>query len=180
MIEAIDWITKMAGQPGKYGNVDAGRIAVGGTSCGGLESYNAGSDPRVSTIGIFNSGYFNQSERVRSLDKPLFYFLGGKTDIAFVNGERDYKALSNTTTPRWKGNLDVGHLATWNQTNGGKFGKAELLWLDWMLRGNEASSQFFLGDSAKADGWSVESAYMDKIKVAKISGNAPGGAYQIG
>jgi hypothetical protein len=85
MTEAMDWIGKQAGPSGKYANVDVSRIAVGGTSCGGLESYNAGADPRVATVGIFNSGYYNQSERVKSLDKPLFYFLGGPSDIAYSN-----------------------------------------------------------------------------------------------
>jgi hypothetical protein len=49
-----------------------------------------------------------------------------------------------------------------------------------MLRGNATASQFFLGNEAKSDGWSVEAANLDKIKVTPISGNAPGGAYQIG
>lgn len=54
-------------------------------------------------------------------------------------------------------------MATWSQTNSGKFGKAERLWLDWMLRGNEKSSDFFLKGGAKADGWEVEMAAMDQI-----------------
>jgi hypothetical protein len=86
MIESMDWIVKMAGVPGsKYANVDATRIAVGGTSCGGLESYDAGTDPRVSTIGIFNSGFRNTSEKVKGIKKPIFYFLGGPTDMAYAN-----------------------------------------------------------------------------------------------
>lgn len=73
------------------------------------------------------------------------------------------------STPRWKGNLPVGHMATWSQPNSGKFGKAEHLWLDWMLRGNEQSSDFFLKGGAKADGWDVEMAAMDLIpKVTPI------------
>jgi hypothetical protein len=54
-------------------------------------------------------------------------------------------------------------MATWSQTNGGKFGKAEWLWLDWVLRGNAKSGEFFLGDGAKADGWEVEKANLDKM-----------------
>ena len=35
--------------------------------------------------------------------------------------------------------------------------------MDWMLRGNTASSDFFLKGGAKADGWDVVMADMDKI-----------------
>jgi len=55
-------------------------------------------------------------------------------------------------------------MATWHDTNGGKFGKAEWKWLDWVLKGNQNSAQFFIGGGAKADGWSVEMANMDEIK----------------
>lgn len=48
-------------------------------------------------------------------------------------------------------------------TNGGKFGVAEWKWLDWTLKGNKASGEFFTGNGAKADGWSVEQANMDKF-----------------
>jgi hypothetical protein len=49
-----------------------------------------------------------------------------------------------------------------------------------MLRGNETSSLFFLSNGSRSDGWTVESANLEKIKVSKISGNVPGGAYQVG
>jgi hypothetical protein len=54
-------------------------------------------------------------------------------------------------------------MATWSQTNSGKFGKAEQLWLDWVLRGNEKSSDFFLKGGAKADGWDVEMAALENM-----------------
>jgi hypothetical protein len=124
------------------------------------------------------------------LTKPIFYFLGGNGDVAYTPGESDYKNLKSVA--RWKGNLDVrlplhlniidlltpttqvGHMATWNLTNGGKFGKAEVLWLDWMLRGNTKSSEFFLKGGAQAEGWAVEMADMEKIKISAIGGSAIG------
>jgi hypothetical protein len=63
-------------------------------------------DPRVTVIGIFNSGEFTTSVKSTKVTKPIFYFLGGSTDIAYANGERDYKNLP-ATTPKWKGNLPV-------------------------------------------------------------------------
>jgi hypothetical protein len=55
-------------------------------------------------------------------------------------------------------------MATWSTPNGGKFGKAEWMWLDWTLKGNAKSGDFFIGAGAKADGWTVEQANMDKFK----------------
>jgi hypothetical protein len=151
-----------------------------------LETYDVATDPRVSVVGIFNSGEFGTSAKSTKVTKPIFYFLGGSSDIAYANGERDYKNLP-ATTPKWKGNLpvrpscflpsciiylpclekltiqQVGHMATWSQTNSGKFGKAEWLWLDWTLKGNAASGQFFTAKGAEADGWQVEQKNMEKF-----------------
>jgi hypothetical protein len=54
-------------------------------------------------------------------------------------------------------------MATWSQPNGGKFGKAERLWLDWMLRGNESSKSFFTG-GAQRDGWQVVQSGIDSVQ----------------
>jgi len=167
--EAFKWIEQNAGK-GKYANVDKSRVAVAGQSCGGVESYNVAKNPLVKVIGIFNSGMFATSPLVTNLRKPVFYFLGGSSDIAYKNGERDFKELPKTT-PTWKGNLPVGHMATYMQAKGGKFGTAMWKWLDWTLRGNSNSSTFFTGDgpgSAKADGWSVERRALNGIKVTPI------------
>lgn len=80
---SIDWITKVAGT-GKYAQVDVTRIAVAGESCGGLEAYDLANDARVSSIGIFNSGAFSGTAAA-TFTKPIFYFLGGSTDIAYAN-----------------------------------------------------------------------------------------------
>ncbi|KAF2664931.1 hypothetical protein BT63DRAFT_448332 [Microthyrium microscopicum] len=169
--EALAWIAKNAGK-GKYANLDGSRIAVAGQSCGGLESYYASQDPAVKTIGIFNSGFFTSTSKkdmeiVTKMNRPIFYFLGGKTDIAFENGEANYKVLPSTT-PAWKGNLPVGHMATYTQAKGGKFGTAMWKWLDFTLRGGNSSSEFFAGKGAENDGWSVEKRNMDKISVTPI------------
>ncbi|KAF2668607.1 hypothetical protein BT63DRAFT_425905 [Microthyrium microscopicum] len=168
MIETLDWLDKVAGS-GKYANVDKTRIAVAGQSCGGLEAYSAGVDKRIKTIGIMNSGQFSDAATaatVKTVTKPIFYFLGGSGDIAYKNGERDYKALKNI--PRWKGNMAVStsaaaHMATWRTANGGKFATAEVHWLDWLLKEDAAAKAFFTGAGATTAGWSVEKADLDKI-----------------
>jgi hypothetical protein len=82
--EALDWLDKNAGV-GKYANVDKTRIAAAGQSCGGLETYRVWDDKRISYLGIFNSGEFRNSSTAPKITKPIFYFLGGPTDIAYAN-----------------------------------------------------------------------------------------------
>jgi len=37
-----------------------------------------------------------------------------------------------------------------------------------VLRGNATAGEYFTGDSAKNDGWAVESKSLDKLKVTPI------------
>lgn len=85
LTRSIDWITTGAGKK-KYPTVDSTRIAVAGQSCGGIEAFNLVNDTRVSAFGIFNSGAFSAATSTSShVTKPIFFFLGGSTDIAYTN-----------------------------------------------------------------------------------------------
>ncbi len=58
MLAAIDWAeaeNQRAGSP-LMGKIDTSQIAVMGQSCGGFLSVSLGTDSRVGTIGVFNSG----------------------------------------------------------------------------------------------------------------------------
>ena len=89
LVQAVDWVVGEYAKS-KYPNVDSSRIAVAGHSCGGTQSYMLYDDPRITTIGIFNSGLFPPDGETShpipgKLEKPIFYFLGGPTDIAYTN-----------------------------------------------------------------------------------------------
>jgi hypothetical protein len=58
----------------------------------------------------------------------------------------------------------AAHMATWRNANGGKFATAEIKWLNWLLKGDTKSKEFFTGGGAKADGWQVESSGLESIK----------------
>lgn len=48
-------------------------------------------DPRVTTIGIFNSGRYDAggtNNVLPRITKPIFFFLGGPSDIAYGNVSR--------------------------------------------------------------------------------------------
>jgi hypothetical protein len=55
---AIDWLAREASDRTSrfYQKVDTSRVAAMGMSCGGLMAYNVSADPRVATVGIWNSG----------------------------------------------------------------------------------------------------------------------------
>jgi hypothetical protein len=55
----------------------------------GKDRYKVGADKRISAIGIFNSGEFTAPATAKTAaavkGKPVFYFLGGPSDIAYKN-----------------------------------------------------------------------------------------------
>jgi len=79
-----------------------------------------------------------------------------------LQAERDYKALP-ASTAAWKGNLNLGHGGDLFGNNGGKFGKVQLHWLEWLFKGNLESAKYFT-EGYKADGWAVQAKNIDTLK----------------
>ncbi|KAL3450357.1 hypothetical protein BJX65DRAFT_305196 [Aspergillus insuetus] len=171
LTEAIDWVYANAGK-GDWKHIDRSRIGVWGQSCGGLEAYSAGAhDDRVSHLGIFNSGQLsaNESEAVAGdITKPVFYILGGPSDVAYPNGNLDYTNLPSNT-PAWKGSHDLGHSAAFDVPNAGIPGIAGRKILQWILRGDRSAKKWFVSDQAHEAGFvNVTSRHLDSIKVTPI------------
>ncbi|KFA46377.1 hypothetical protein S40293_11466 [Stachybotrys chartarum IBT 40293] len=161
---SIDWISQNAGR-GTYTNVDASRIAAAGMSCGGTEALAMVPDTRVRAYGIFNSGNLDAGSTNRiipQINVPIFFFLGGPSDIAYGNGMRDYGAV-RSGIPAWVGNLPVGHGGTYGEPRGGRFGRAAQLFFRWVLRGDTSASSFFTGNGAQTDGWTVQSKSLNNV-----------------
>ena len=50
----------------------------------------------------------------------------------------------------------VGHMATYGDQHGGKFGKAASIFFKWQLKGDQAAAQEFLQPTTlKSDGWEI-------------------------
>src|SRR5687768_13229810 len=99
LIAAIDWIAREANDPGSrfYQKVEAGRVAAMGMSCGGLMSYGASADPRVATVGIWNSGLIQPDEKIfAGLHSPVIIVTGSEKDIAYANGDRKSTRLNSS------------------------------------------------------------------------------------
>ncbi|WQF81095.1 Putative alpha/Beta hydrolase [Colletotrichum destructivum] len=168
---AVDWVHANAGK-GAWKHVDASRIGAWGQSCGGLEAYAAGlNDSRVSHLGIFNSGQLDEAASravAGAAKKPIFYTLGGPSDVAYDNGERDYSVIP-AGTPAWKGNHELGHSAAFDAPNGGIPAVVGTKILEWVLRGDESAKAWFTGDGAKTAGvLNVVFKDLDGIKVTPI------------
>lgn len=86
MVDALDFVTKT--RSGIFAQADVTKIAAAGMSCGGLEALDMKDEPRVGHIGVFNSGYRQNTERASTIKKPTFFFLGGTSDIAYENVRR--------------------------------------------------------------------------------------------
>lgn len=168
LTQAIDWAAAQnAQQGGKYrGKLDLSRVAVAGQSCGGLQAIEASFDPRVTTTLVCNSGVLNTpgggaagrgapgrgapmmpvnttKDMLQKLHTPMFYMLGGPSDIAYPNGTDDFSRIEKV--PVVMMNHDVGHGGTYRQANGGEFGKAAVAWLKWQLKGDQAAGRMFVG-----------------------------------
>ena len=170
-IESIDWaIAQNADKESPYyGRIDVDHIAAAGMSCGGLQTLDNATDPRLTTIMICNSGLFLNpgtavpgmpmpaKERLQEIKVPVIYILGGPEDIAYENGMDDFHRLVNV--PAFAANYPVGHGGTYRQDHGGEFTVPAIAWLQWRLKGDAEAAKLFQGDDcglANREGWTIE------------------------
>jgi dienelactone hydrolase len=139
LIQAMDWAIEQNGKTCSpvYKKVNTTKIAAMGQSCGGLMTYQAAADPRLTTIVLWNSGLFERDQQIYdSIHTPVAMFLGGTQDIAYENGTADFNAINKV--PFFYGSLELGslgHIGTFIEDNAGEFGRVGAAWLKWQLRG---------------------------------------------
>jgi dienelactone hydrolase len=136
LIAAIDWLAREAADSGSrfYQRVDTTRVAAMGMSCGGLMAYNVSADPRIATVGIWNSGLLQPDEKIfAGLHSPVIIVTGGESDIAYANGKRDFETMPARVPVFYGYYPSIGHGGTYNEDNGGAFGVAAVAWLNWQL-----------------------------------------------
>ena len=170
-IESIDWaIAQNADKESPYyGRIDVDAIAAAGMSCGGLQTLENSTDPRLKTIMICNSGLFSNpagavpgmpmpdKAKLQEIKVPVIYILGGETDIAYGNGMDDFHRLDKV--PAFAANYPVGHGGTYSQPHGGEFSVPALAWLQWQLKGDKEAAKLFQGDPcglSQREGWTTE------------------------
>jgi hypothetical protein len=163
LIEAIDWAVAASRTGPLAERIDAERVAVAGHSCGGLQAIAASTDPRVDTTIALNSGVFEQprvavdKSTLAKLHAPIAYFIGGSSDMAFVNAEDDFTRIS--AVPALKANNTFGHGGRLKDERGGPTAIWVVRWLDWMLKDDADARRAFVGPDCglcRESGWSVE------------------------
>ena len=178
MIDAIDWAIAENGRKGSayFGRLDTSKVAVMGQSCGGLQAIDAAHDPRVTTLGVWNSGTFDLPNRaweiaaahasredVKTLRVPVLYVTGEPSDVAYPNADADFALIDSVPAFRaWR--EKTGHPGTYREPNGGAFGTVAVAWLKWRLKGDTTAAKMFVGkacDLCTKPEWHVRKKNID-------------------
>jgi dienelactone hydrolase len=174
---AIDWAERentRAGSPLK-GKIETKRVSVMGQSCGGALSVTLGADPRVGTIGVFNSGVqepnpnappatFPTTEALKKLHGPVLLIDGHERDFMMARAKATYEAID--TLPAFYGSRHgAGHTATAYHAGGGEFANVATNWLLWQFKGDRKASTMFVGAKCSLctnANWDVASRRLEK------------------
>jgi hypothetical protein len=154
---ALNWAeaeTKRDGSPLK-GKIATDKMAVMGQSCGGFLSVALGVDPRVDTIGVFNSGVqpanpnastspVATTDALAKLHGPVLLINGHERDFMMAVSAANFEAINHV--PVFYGaRHGAGHTATVDHPGGGEFANVAANWLRWQFKGDKAASKMFVG-----------------------------------
>jgi len=162
--KAITWAEKENARDGSplKGKIDLEHVAVMGQSCGGFLSIAVGSDPRVKTIGVFNSGVqANRPEasadNLQKVHGPVLLINGHEPDFMWATSLATYEKV--TGLPAFYGaRHNAGHTATVFHPGGGEYANVASNWLLWQFKGDKKASAMFVGDKCDLctnSDWSV-------------------------
>jgi hypothetical protein len=103
LVAAMDWLEGESKNRNSrfYGKVNVERIAAMGMSCGGLMSYGASNDSRVATVGIWNSGLFEDERNAAiyaGIHGSVIIVTGGESDVAYATAN----AISRSCRPGFR------------------------------------------------------------------------------
>jgi dienelactone hydrolase len=170
---AIDWVdaeNKRASSPLR-GKIATDQVAVMGQSCGGFLAIRLGADPRVDTIGVFNSGIravmpgwpvppapYVTASALTELHGPVLLVNGHKSDLMMTASKATFDAIRKV--PVFYGaRHDAGHAGTVFQPGGGEFANVASSWLMWWFKGDRRAGEMFAGRTCglcENPSWDVE------------------------
>lgn len=127
------------------GKIALDRLAVMGQSCGGFLALELGADPRVDTIGVFNSGAQGAvAETVAKLHGPVLLINGHERDFLMASSEATFDAIQKL--PAFYGaRRNAGHTATVDHPGGGEFANVASNWIRWQFKGDKQAGRMFAG-----------------------------------
>lgn len=157
LLSALDWAeaeNKRQGSP-LNGKIDVGHIAVMGQSCGGMLALSLGADPRVGTIGVFNSGVqppnpnapasqFPTTDALSRLHGPVLLINGHERDFMMKASAANF-ALINDLPVFYGARHNAGHTATVSHPGGGEFANVAAKWLEYRFKNDKEAGKMFVG-----------------------------------
>jgi hypothetical protein len=161
LIQALDWAQAEGSrkQSALAGRIKTDAVAVMGMSCGGNLALEAARDPRVKTLGMWNSGVWISGEMrtgdgtllvattkkdLAFIHSPTLYINGDSIDPATANAADDVARLDHV--PVFFGSRHgSGHAGTYSHANGGEFANIAVAWLRWQLKGDTNAGKMFTG-----------------------------------
>jgi hypothetical protein len=171
MRAAIDWAEKENARTGSplQGKIAVDKIAVMGQSCGGFLSIVLGADPRVKTIGVFNSGVqkpaagappspFPTADALPKVHGPVLLINGSDPDFMLATSAATFDMINNV--PAFYGaRHNAGHTATVFHPGGGEYANVASNWLLWTFKGDKKAGKMFVGKDCglcKNSNWDVK------------------------
>jgi hypothetical protein len=154
---AIDWAEKENARTGSplMGKISLDKVAVMGQSCGGFLSIVLGADPRVKTIGVFNSGVqkpaagappspFPTADALLKVHGPVLLINGSDPDFMLATSLATFDMIDNV--PAFYGaRHNAGHTATVFHPGGGEYANVASNWLLWTFKGDKKAGKMFVG-----------------------------------
>jgi hypothetical protein len=154
---AIDWAEKENARTGSplMGKIALDKVAVMGQSCGGFLSIVLGADPRVKTIGVFNSGVqkpaagappspFPTADALPKVHGPVLLINGSDPDFMLATSLATFDMIDNV--PAFYGaRHNAGHTATVFHPGGGEYANVASNWLLWGFKGDKKAGKMFVG-----------------------------------
>jgi len=169
MRAAIDWAEKENERDGSplKGKIAVDKVAVMGTSCGGFLSLTLAADPRVKTIGVFNSGVQTPpagqaqgnggrggaspqptADALPKIHGPVLLLNGGEPDFLMGASAATFEAI-NQVPAFYGARHNAGHSATYFHPGGGEFANVASDWLLFTFKGDKKAGKMFVGKNCE-------------------------------
>jgi dienelactone hydrolase len=167
---AVDWAmgeNVRSGSPLK-GKIETKLVAVMGQSCGGVLAITLGADPRVGTIGVFNSGS-TEAAALAKLHGPVLLINGHERDFMMARSRSTYDAIDKL--PAFYGaRHGAGHTATAYHAGGGEFANVATNWVRWYFKGDAKAGKMFDGPKCALctdSNWDVEGKHLETPQASR-------------
>jgi hypothetical protein len=168
MRAAIDWAQKESVRAGSplNGKIAMDKVAVMGTSCGGFLTLTLGADPRVKTLGVFNSGVQDApaaqapaqgkgkgggggspqptADALPKIHGSVLLLNGGDVDFLMGASASTFEGI-NHVPAFYASRHNGGHSATYFHPGGGEFANVASNWILYALKGDKKAGKMFVG-----------------------------------